>query len=413
MSERYDAVVVGAGVAGSSAAILLAEAGWKVAIVEKRGFPRRKVCGECIAATNFSLLDALGVGGAFTELAGPGLQRVGLYVGEETLQADLPRFADSNRPWGRALGREQLDGLLLARAAALGASVWQPWTVTGVARRSRLHVCELVRRSRDSARLEAPVVIGAQGSWEPGPYASDRCSPKRSSDLLAFKANFSGADLPSGQLPVLAFEGGYGGMVIADHGRLTLACCIRRARLRAYRAGRSVPGAGPAVEALLRESCRGVGRALADAEISGRWLAAGPLRPGIRTLWREPTGFAVGNAAGEAHPILGEGISMALQGSWLLCRHLIDAGAQLLEGESQAAVARRYERDWRRQFAGRVRWAALFAQLAMRPDAAHALLPLLRRRPDLLTLGARLGGKARSLNVQCGRGGLDRNRLSP
>ena len=62
MSNRYDALVIGGGVAGSTAAILLAAAGWSVALVEKRAFPRRKVCGECIAAPNVALLDALGVG---------------------------------------------------------------------------------------------------------------------------------------------------------------------------------------------------------------------------------------------------------------------------------------------------------------------------------------------------------------
>ena len=44
--------IVGAGPAGSAAAILLARAGWSVALVERQRFPRRKVCGECIAASN-------------------------------------------------------------------------------------------------------------------------------------------------------------------------------------------------------------------------------------------------------------------------------------------------------------------------------------------------------------------------
>ena len=45
MQTRFDAIIIGAGVAGSTAAILLARAGWSVALVEKQHFPRRKVCG--------------------------------------------------------------------------------------------------------------------------------------------------------------------------------------------------------------------------------------------------------------------------------------------------------------------------------------------------------------------------------
>ena len=52
MSTTFDAIIIGAGPAGSTAAIRLASAGWSVAIAEKRQFPRRKVCGECMAASN-------------------------------------------------------------------------------------------------------------------------------------------------------------------------------------------------------------------------------------------------------------------------------------------------------------------------------------------------------------------------
>src|SRR3954463_11216879 len=100
MTERYDALVIGGGVAGSTAAILLAAAGWSVAIVEKRAFPRRKVCGECVAAPNLALLDALGVGDEFRALAGPPLVRVGLFAGEDEVYAALPRLRGEH-PWGR------------------------------------------------------------------------------------------------------------------------------------------------------------------------------------------------------------------------------------------------------------------------------------------------------------------------
>ena len=396
MSARYDALVIGAGIAGATAAALLADAGWSVAIVEKRAFPRRKVCGECVAAPNIALLEVLGIGAAFDALAGPPLERVALYAGEDEVRAALPRLRGARMPWGRALGRERLDTLLLDRAAGLGAKVWQPWSVVGVARRDGWHECTLATsRAGEATMLAARVVIDAHGSWEPAPAADSRERfPAGAADLFAFKANFAHAALEPGLLPVLAFDGGYGGMVVGDGGALTLACCIRRDRLRAARA--AAPGfpAGLAVEALLERSCRGVRRALDGARRTGPWLSVGPIRPGRRPLWTERAGFAVGNAAGEAHPILGEGISMAMQGAFLLSARLDERRAALLAGAPQDDVARRYARDWRRTFGARLRWAALFAALAARPRA-RALLPLLRLWPGLLTAGAIVGGKAR------------------
>ncbi len=126
MQTDYEAIVIGAGPAGSTAAILLADAGWSVALVEKQRFPRRKVCGECVAASNLPLFDALGIGDAFAAMAGPELRRTALMSGAHTVCADLPAGADVKHRWGRALGREHLDTLLLARAVVAGAAVLQP-----------------------------------------------------------------------------------------------------------------------------------------------------------------------------------------------------------------------------------------------------------------------------------------------
>ena len=105
--------------------------------------------------------------------------------------------------------------------------------------------------------------------------------------------------------------------------------------------------------------------------------------------------FAIGNAAGEAHPIVAEGISMAIQSAWLLCDALIAGDPR----HAQTAVAGEYAAAWRRNFATRIRAAALFAHLAMRPAAATVLLPLLRRYPEIVTIGARLGGKVRRASI--------------
>src|SRR5471030_2295930 len=102
----YDAVVIGAGPAGSAAAQLLAQAGWRVALVEKVEFPRRKVCGEFISATTWPVLQACGVADAFAAAAGPVVTQVGVYAGAAMLAAP------DVKNWGRALGREHLDVML-------------------------------------------------------------------------------------------------------------------------------------------------------------------------------------------------------------------------------------------------------------------------------------------------------------
>ncbi len=395
MSARYDAVIVGGGVAGSSCAILLAKAGWSVALVEKQDFPRRKVCGECIAASNLALLDTLGIGEKFRALAGPELRRVAWCNGDTTIQAALPSLAHdvgAEYPWGRALGREHLDTLLLDRACELGAVVLQPCTVRSVEHVDGVHRCSVTDAEGGAQSIDANVLIDAHGSWQHGPLAdTGRPRRTRSSDLFAFKANFSSASLEGGMLPVLAFAGGYGGMVQGDHGLLTLACCVRRDRLQRWREEYRGVTAGEVVQTMLEREIRAVREALCGAHREGAWLAVGPIWPRMgnprRTNGaREKGVYAVGNAAGEAHPILGEGISMAIQSAFLLCERLVDG----------ADDATSYASAWRRAFASRIRLASIYAHIAMSPGASRAALPLLKRWPQLISTCARWGGKAHS-----------------
>src|SRR5680860_1549609 len=91
--ENYDALVIGAGPAGGSAALMLARAGWNVVIVEKSTFPRRKVCGEFISATSLPILFQTGLGENFQEHAGPEVRRVGLFARDTVLEAPMPKVA--------------------------------------------------------------------------------------------------------------------------------------------------------------------------------------------------------------------------------------------------------------------------------------------------------------------------------
>ncbi len=58
----WDAVVVGAGPAGALAAHQLAVGGARVLLVEKKRFPRWKVCGACLNGQALAVLDSTGLG---------------------------------------------------------------------------------------------------------------------------------------------------------------------------------------------------------------------------------------------------------------------------------------------------------------------------------------------------------------
>jgi flavin-dependent dehydrogenase len=347
------------------------------------------VCGEFISAATMPVLEACGVAAAFRARAGPPVHTVAAYSGATMVQAPLPGSKAGWAPlgWGRALGREHLDVLLRDAALASGAMLFQPAAVSAIAKQADQHTLTL-RRADTVDEICARVVIAACGSWNTrGPFAA--AANPRPSDLFAFKAHFHDGALADGLMPLLAFPGGYGGMVHSDGGRLALSCCIRRdalARARETQGGK----AGEAVIRHILASTEGVRRALQGATVAGPILATGPIRPGIRDCYCDGIFFA-GNLAGEAHPIIAEGISMAIQSSWLLAQCLLAAGP---------AAGPDYARAWKRQFAVRLHASALFAWLAMNDHSRAAGAQLIRAVPAILTWGAALSGKAADSGIR-------------
>jgi flavin-dependent dehydrogenase len=377
-ASRFDALVIGGGPAGATAAALLARAGWSVALLEKRRFPRDKVCGGFVGRGSFALLDSLGVGAEFAAAAGPDVREVGLFARDVAATAPLP-----GRSLGRAISRDRFDTLLLAAAARAGARVLQP------AAALRLDAAPLDSRCTarlDSRRLEirARHVIAAHGYWDSGalPTQPARVAP-RPDDLFGFRAGFAAARLRSGLMPLLGFPGGYGGLVNSSDGVCTLSFCMRRDRLVECRRSRPGASAGDAALEHLLAHCEPLREVLRGSALAQRWLAAGPVRPGARV---SPSGaLPIGNAAGEAHPAIAEGIGMAMQSAALLAALLIE--------HPQGSIGPAYAPRWHAAFGPRILASRAFAQVAMHPRAAALGARVLARAPALLAACARASGK--------------------
>lgn len=337
--RSFDVLVIGGGPAGATAALLLARSGRKVALIEKTAFPRRKVCGEYIAPPAAAFLRSLGMP------LEPRVRRIAVWAGGRMLRAPMPA------PYASTLAREDLDTFLLQCAARAGAAVFQPLKAVSLERTASGFLC-----ATTSAPIEAHTVIAAHGSWEPGHLPTQERHLPQPSDLLAFKAHFRSAGLAPDTIALAPFRGGYGGLLMLGDGRATYACCIRREALEDVRrtgvhAGDSVLDHGLAASAGLRAALGGVQR-------DGAWLASGPLRPGLRAPYRDGV-FAVGNAAGEVHPIVGQGISLAVQSGILLSRTF--------------GSPRVYERECRRLYSGAHWRSALIARAVPHAPAEWAL----------------------------------------
>jgi len=141
-----DAIVVGAGPAGSAAAIGLARAGAKPLLLERARETGDALCGGFLSWQTLARLDALGIQRAW--LGGQAVRRVRLFAGKRRSETMLP---------GEAMGvsRRRLDGLLQAAAVAAGAGLERGVHATAID--------EGAVQTRDGATLAAPSIFLAAG----------------------------------------------------------------------------------------------------------------------------------------------------------------------------------------------------------------------------------------------------------
>ncbi len=163
MAESFDVVVVGAGPAGSAAALVAARAGWRVCLLERGPFPGAKnVYG---GVTYGRVLDDL-VPSWWSQAPVQRwiTRRATLVVsGSTSVQIDVRGGRWGSPPFnGATTLRSEFDEWFADQAVAAGAVLVPSTTATGLRRDARGAVCG-VRTDRPDGDLDARVVIACDG----------------------------------------------------------------------------------------------------------------------------------------------------------------------------------------------------------------------------------------------------------
>src|SRR4051812_7489167 len=134
MNNRYDAIIIGAGPAGATSALLLARAGFRVIALEKATFPRFHI-GESILPRNFPLVQELGLEPALEKL--PHLKKYGAEFGMgDDFETTRFYFDTGLIPGSRTFNIERslFDKMLMDEASAAGANVRENTAVKRIAK---------------------------------------------------------------------------------------------------------------------------------------------------------------------------------------------------------------------------------------------------------------------------------------
>lgn len=375
--ERWDAVVVGGGPAGSAVAARLARAGHAVLLLDRARFPRRKPCGECVNPAGVAALRALGAWDA-VEAARPAR------LDGWRIQADADSGFDGRFPrdlFGIGIPRTVLDPILLDHAAARGAEVRTGERVVDLVREGERVTGVRVTGADGEREIGARLVIGADGlrSVVVRRLGLIRRPPRLwKVALTAHVEGFDGA-LRRGELHAR----GRGCLGVADVGDGTANVSVVAYGERA----KEVAGDPDGYFDLALERY-GFGALRRVDEV----MATGPFDWPVRRAVAHGA-LLVGDAAGYYDPFTGQGIFRALRGAELAA-HTADAA--LRAGDVSAAALLPYDRARRRAFGEGERVQRLVEAFVSRPALLRLVAHRFARRPALADAVIHVTGDVRS-----------------
>ena len=131
MQNDYDAIIIGGGPAGATAAMTLRQAGRKVLVLEKEKFPRFHI-GESLLPYNRPIFDELGVWDKIQAAGFMTKRGAQFWMGDGSMHTRLnfSRGSFTEFPEAIQVERSKFDDILLRHAEELGAEVREETLVT-------------------------------------------------------------------------------------------------------------------------------------------------------------------------------------------------------------------------------------------------------------------------------------------
>lgn len=328
--EEYDLIVVGAGPAGSGAAVTAAKAGLKVLMVEKRaeiGSPKR--CGEGLSRSSFR---RMGYDKALPEWISQTIIGATVYSpNRKFVRMDHTEPEHENDGW--VIERKQFDKWLAAEAVRAGAKVLAKTDASLIMENGKVAGVRLKDRD-DEWDVKAKVVIAADG------VESRIAREAGLNTTLALKDIASGAQLEMAGIDTdqdrieIYFDqelapGGYFWVFPKGDGKANVGIGVRK------------PFAEKTAYEYLRDfikTCPGLRNGSVIEVNSGGVPVGGLMKDMILDNF-----MVVGDAAHHANPIHGGGIGEAFVGGKIAA----EVAAEAIEaGDTSRAFLQEYNRRW-------------------------------------------------------------------
>jgi flavin-dependent dehydrogenase len=365
----YDVAIIGGGLAGLAAAILLRRSGHSVVVLEKESFPHHKVCGEYVSRESWNFLSSLGLPLSQWDL--PLIDSLVLTAPSgTTFTARLPLG-------GFGISRYRLDSELALLARESGVVLLEETKVEEAKFGDEVFHLSFHSRRTAEKSLQAKLACGAFGKRSNLDVRWNREHlqkvDRRLDNYVGVKYHLQ-ANWPADEIGLHNFPGGYCGISRIEDGRYCL-CYMTRAQVLKD-CGNSVAGMeekvlfqNPHLKRILESSTVLESFPVTISQIGFR--AKSQVENHLLML---------GDAAGMITPLCGNGMSIALHTAKLAATHM---DAYLNGKEGRAEMEAGYAGDWKNAFSRRLRTGRLLQSFFGGRRLSNAFVGAFRTFPFL------------------------------
>lgn len=352
--EDGDNIIIGGGLAGSAAAIVLARAGRHVILLEKTSAPHHKVCGEFLSVEAQESLAVLGVN--IWSLGAEPIKKLRIVSGASQSTAPLPFKA-------AGLSRYMLDEALLNSAKKQGAEIRRGVNVTRLRQSNTGIVIEA-----GNQQIQAGNTILATGKHEV--HGLRRNIGRMTAQKMQIKLPEHRNGLLDDTVQLALFEGGYIGACFVEKKIVTLCWTLDSKLLKAI--GGSWPAMqeffarqSPMLSGLMAEAMPQYEKPVATSGIPYGYLRHKVIAPEI---------YPVGDQLAVIPSFTGDGTAIALQTG-------MEAARAILETRN----AESFQQDMIARLKPQFRWAGAANLFFTNRFARHAGMKIAQVLPGFMT----------------------------
>lgn len=360
--KEFDVIIIGGGLAGLTASIELATKGRSILLLEKKKFPRHKVCGEYVSNEVLPVLNYFGIN-PFDS----GAQSMKRFI----LSSPSGRSVYSPLPLGAfSLSRYRLDELLYQKAQSVGVKV-----LTGIQANLIQHVNEYRIVTAGKQKFVSRFVIGAFGKTSNMRPKTENESTSQQGKYFAVKRHIR-TDFPNDLVALHNFSGGYCGVSKIEDDKVNVCYLALSSDLQRLGGIKSfeeeIVYANPHLKKVMKNA----------EELFDRPMAISNFSMGAKEAVSDGV-FMAGDSAGMISPLCGNGMAMAISSGFHLAKLLNEC---MLNGHANDWAEKAYTQFWKSQFSSRLFWGGTLQHLFGKPVLSNFALSLLNQVPSLTPL---------------------------